>query len=559
MTYYERSLLMISWTNQHGCGNPLLYCNVVIQYMCEDPEAPPERKIRDGSCDTTDTIPNNEQGPLEVNGEGELLYGMHEPRSNYVACTTRNRNMGLFIADRQQEGGLGPNRAAARFTRQDNNGNRYGYECNEERDYYPYWHPTQWRDIVVFANNEDHCEFYRKESQNVKDKFECVNNNGSPTEHNSKGLCEASNNEWKRTNKWDISAPACMKAPWNRQNHLGNSNGGQPNHYNWTIPEQGDIGDAWNSRLDGTECVLRIRYNMSTNDIKNGPDSDFSDFRQNGELSPVKDDAIKEQDGYGHELALNTAQFGRTFEDRSHVFWIKKRPSSIPRLAKVYNLNVQGKRGNIVQAYPAVEYDFVPKNLHVYRNDYIHFQWTGCDNNPQGNAGEGRAGGDRSNIVQMESDDKSHPADDKWLNSRKKLFPNRDVRVRMAMLDQPVDDPTRCLSRSDLLNKNNGNNNNAEQDVQNCMKLNNAGPYFDGGVQKMSTTGRYYFMSSRNNNFTNRAHKGSIFVEPLLPTWAIVIIVIGSVFFLLAGAAGVGIWYSKTHPHSQVARVFSKM
>ena len=53
------------------------------------------------------------------------------------------------------------------------------------------------------------------------------------------------------------------------------------------------------------------------------------------------------------------------------------------------------------QVYPAVEYDFVPNRLEVNEGDCIHFQWTGSDANPRGNAGNGRRGTDRTNIVEL--------------------------------------------------------------------------------------------------------------------------------------------------------------
>lgn len=72
--------------------------------------------------------------------------------------------LGLFIADQDV------NQDRATHTRQNNNGNRNGYECPEERDHFPYWHPTQWKDVMVFTKNESRCKYYQTESFNVKPK-----------------------------------------------------------------------------------------------------------------------------------------------------------------------------------------------------------------------------------------------------------------------------------------------------------------------------------------------------------------------------------------------------
>jgi hypothetical protein len=300
-----------------------------------------------------------------------------------------------------------------------------------------------------------------------------------------------------------------------------------------------------------------MRYNISVGDLGedgNRPDAGFIDYASNAEASPVLNDAIMYQDGAAHQLALDTTQYGRTFEDRSHVFHIKPRPDGVLPTNRIFNLNVRGKRGNIVQTYPATEYDFVPSYLFAKVGDYIHFQWTGCDTNPAGNAGEGTDQTDRSNMVQMEAMDRDQPAKDEWIADNTPLFESQELRLRMAMLGQ-----TNCLTYEQLKQKTGNNQNAIETDVQNCMKLNAAPAYFDGGLIPMNLTGTFYYMSSRNNNFTNREQKGIIEVIPLLPTWAVVIVVLGAALFV--GSAGIAgaMLYAKSHPHSQVANWFSRV
>lgn len=192
----------------------------------------------------------------------------------------------------------------------------------------------------------------------------------------------------------DMSVHGMPHFSHQRYNHNGNSEGDEPAHYMWTIPE--------NLHKDGAKCVIRLRYNITTYDFSDHWNT-FSD--KNGDSSPVKNNPSKDWIGFGPNvtgplrLAIDTSQFGRTFQDRTHIFQIRKRPEDLNCggiLCSIVNVNVRGRRGNIVQTYPAVEYDFVPPGkIGVAKNDYLHIQWTGADSNAQGNAGQGRAGTDR--------------------------------------------------------------------------------------------------------------------------------------------------------------------
>lgn len=73
-------------------------------------------------------------------------------------------NLGLYTADQDVK------KDRSTHTRQNANGNRNGYECPEERDYYPYFHPTPWKDIMVYTKAGTKCDYYKQQSFNVKPK-----------------------------------------------------------------------------------------------------------------------------------------------------------------------------------------------------------------------------------------------------------------------------------------------------------------------------------------------------------------------------------------------------
>jgi len=505
MKFYTNSLLSIEWTSQHSCGQENNHCELVIQFMCAD-------SVRDGNTTTTITDDPNTFDDEVTNAPGVKKYGMHETYQYYQDCKSRERNKGLFIADRNVI-------TSARGTRQNNNGNRRGFECPEERDYYPYWHPNPWIDIAILTNNPSRCEYYRSESHNVKSKGYCNN-----TQFNNPIACPK--DQWfespshnRKPGQGCIGAPDCLQAPWNRDNHLGNGKAGYTNSYNWTIP----------SCIISDNCVLRIRYNISTTDYDAW--NTFSS-RNGASLSPVKQDPyiniFQKECANGPcktnlTLAVDTSQFGRTFQDRSHVFGIKARPSGVDSTARIHNLNVRGKRGNIVQAYPAVEYDFTPNRLMVRPDDYIHIQWTGCDTNPQNFAGEGRAGTDRSNIVQTKDPGANYAWTWNEIPNSRKIFPKFEQALSAAYLDQ-----TDCATFEELQA-----NGNSDNDPRNCNKLNQASPKFDMGLVRIGE-GTFYYMSSRNNNFSNRSQKGSIVSTNALQTFGVVIVVVGSAAFVVS-------------------------
>lgn len=541
--YYEGSSMTWEWTSQHGCGGNeatdphKLNCHIVLQYMC-DTNPYPEGVFDDGHMDVDLRDGGNTGTPSEATSFATLATtennnlnnnrGHHESEAFYLMCERKQRNYRLFHADQNVNGG------STEHTRQNPNGNRRGLECPEERDYYPWWNPTPWRDIALLTDNvEMDCPLVAAGSQNHNNVYYCdgllQNDTRTSTIPIDEVECLEQKGVWKTYNK-GLAAPACDQVGWSRVNHLGNGRHGQPLHYNWTLPAYQDLLDSGNKEMEPgfIKCVGRIRYNMTTDDYD--PYNTFSDQdnRPNrGIVSPVQQDPtvdVGTETLTGLKLAVNTNQFGRTFQDRSHVFYIVKRPTAFAN-KNIYNLNVRGKRGNIVQTFPGVQYDFMPNHMYVNPADLVHLQWTGSNTHNNGNpAGDGQSGddgvgnggSDRHNFVQIDRQDENYPVPlDKFGDHFYNYVDCYDLngnRIVNADASKPWIDCALTLTTSGMV-RSLGEANNNEWDAY----MDNAPASLIGGVvlefKNIPAEGKQFnYMSSRNNNFGSRSQKGVLIV-----------------------------------------------
>lgn len=567
LVYYEGSELNLEWTVQHGCGpSTKTSCMINIQLGTEftmsglrdgypsgglqdvpgnNNDGREEGKFNTNNQDGTNTIPANANDSQNVEyGRHELFSAAGDP-TTYQACTKTERNKGLYTADQNLAGNT------AQFTRQNPNGGRSGLECPEERDYFPYWRPTPWIDVAVLTSDTAFCPMMVQESQNVKDKYACICPDPNKVAAITAAACAAQGCTWTTFSARGLNPPECKLHAFSRDNHLGSTvmEGGVPETANYKL-KMPTIDNGAQEML----AVIRIRYNTTTMDY----DSTSTLAGKTGSLDSTKnckngaadnnnaglacggnDLTLNQSPRYNRPyvqafgggapavgIAMNTNQLGRTFQDRSYVFKIAKRPANIPNEAKIWNLNTRGKRGNIVQSYPAVEYDFVPNRLEIKETDYVHIQWTGSDFNTARapNDAEGWEVSDRTNMMQVPHPNTQLPL----AGSKVTMFKDATTARSFALLNQESGgkrDPAALKAGTGCKAYKNGDNG-EQNNVDNCGKLNSAAATQNFGAIQMSA-GIFHYACTRNNNFSNRSQKGTIVVNsataaptaPKLPTF----------------------------------------
>jgi len=398
------------------------------------------------------------------------------------------------------------------------------------------------------------CNYIRANTQNLNNKYRCRPDDTSQDTTlttvisiTDSGLCTTAGGSYHEYVHFSPSASLdaatvqqkygvdCAPTPYSRANQLGNGRSGQPLNYNWTLPLMSTLKEAHfktytSNGGEFAKCVLRLRYNISTDDYD--PWNTNSSYNGAANSPVTQNPTVDVGDMQALKLAINTNQFGRTFQDRSHTFFIRSRPTSVASMtssSKVYNLNVRGKRGNIVQTYPSVEYDFAPNRLHVTENDFVHIQWTGSNTHNNGggggdgqagDAGEGTDGTDRSNFVQMGWINETFPL---ALDKETSLFSSGMAHF-YQLAGSEIADPMNAalwLATSGFFTERATVA--ATTGATNTLSttLDNAPPSLAGGILMRVSAGSSFtsygagvfnYMCTRNNSFSNRTQKGTLIV-----------------------------------------------
>jgi len=503
-------------------------------------------------------------------------------------CQNTERNGGLFNANQNLQND------DATSTRQNPNGNRSGLECPEERDNYPYWRPSEWVDLAYVTADTEKCAEIVQESQNVKDRYECrmpdafFAAGGTLPENNfvyplaeeaclqitmtaPDGVIYSA--EYNTVPAHGVPPPACLQMETTRANHHGNTGGKTNYEYNWQVP---------NTIPPDSQCAVRLRYNITTAEysaweapasLNAGTDADANS--QKNKPNPNNDPAElamweeygleradvqasfngnddnsrqyvlennPQPDAFGQDfgdgtirmqLAVNTAQFGRGFEDRSHMFVVNPPPANVPEGATIKLLTTRGKRGNIVQVYPATEYFYYPETMYMTEGDFVHIEHTGSNTNPNNNDGQGRQGTDRSNYVVQQTLPVGYTTE-QYSNFEKVMtFEDGGIDIGSAGASHPsyVKQPDGYFIpealQKDVQDAESGTMGGMSELQLAQLATGMANPHFNGNMEElddgstsfnlepvqMTVQGCWNYMGTRNNNFSNRAQKGKLCVS----------------------------------------------
>ena len=542
-----KSKLTVEWTNLLGCGvdedgDKINDCQFLIQTMCQDEVTAKGAEQVEAEPDSWTLRNGISTRRMDFHSEGELGESRDDKNERRVRSTDVNKGLheSWEFFDRCDGGD-----AIEGSSKKE----RSGMECDRERQTQFYDKVSPWNDVAFLTDNLTDCAGLNVEHSNHRVFYECVEfydkgNRKHRSRHLNQNECLDSGGEWLgfykvgdvdksvetpadclsknggdktyvwgrpmdwealskdelTTEKCIILPPKtqCIKAPNTRGNYLGNVDGSHDTpRFEWILP----------NHLVEKRCTMRIRYFVASVD-------DEQITRENDDLM-IGGDIIK--------LAVaeeSTVKNVVVFEDRSHVFHLVPRTDDISQDLDIENIVVRGKRGNIVQTYPAVEYDFVPNRLSVTEGTAVHLQWAGSNTHNNGNpagdgqagdAGEGRAGSDRHNFMPMldrtlnfpmpgHNQTIFHDAEWVWSSHNKGEAGNKGFNLGVSLATAGY---YQCKTEQEC-----GNGGFAGKRTIND-RMDNA-PASYAGDMFIPPLGEWHYKCLRNDNFSNRSQKGTI-------------------------------------------------